>query len=339
MIERIAGIDYLRALMSVCVVAWHMNIAGSSVTYPKAEYFQRSLTVSDIVNFHILLLAVPTFMFISNYLYARNGPSAAVLQKRLRRLLLLLTFWPLAWILYNKGYRGLFEIVPHSVSAFAVAVMQAGYTIYYFFVSLMVCLLVTHWATALPARVQVGGFIVSTALLSVLPQLSSTSGLHALSAYWSPLNFVPFSFAAVLVAKHRDYIRSKKTLLSVVLIVLSAALSKFEWHFSAGDIFFPDGGYAIPPYTRSSLVFAVLAICIVAVESSIKDNVMIRFMAKYSLALYCLHLFVMEPMKRLVSRISQDHLIVTSVSFVLVIMASYAIAMLLRFYLREEVIM
>ena len=125
--------------MSVFVVAWHMKTAGSTVTYPKNTYFQHTLTVSDFVNFHVLVLAVPTFIFVSTYLYVLKGTSTTSLRKRLRRLSILLTFWPVAWILYKRGYSGLIEIIPHSLSSFLMTVFQAGETIYYFFVCLMVC--------------------------------------------------------------------------------------------------------------------------------------------------------------------------------------------------------
>ena len=339
MIDRIEGIEYLRAVMSVFVVAWHLKIAGSSVTYPKAEYSEHTLTVSDFVNFHVLLLAVPTFLFVSTYLYVHKGASATSLRKRLKRLSILLTFWPVAWILYKRGYPGLLEIIPHSPSSFLITLMQAGGTIYYFFVCLMVCLLITHVVVRRTVHVQVGGFILSTAFLSCLPQLSMASGLYALSEYWSPLNFVPFSFAAVLVAQHREYIHARKRILLGILILLSVLFAKFEWSYSAGEIFFPGEGYSIPPYTRPSVVLAVLAIGIIALEATVKANVIVTFMAKYALALYCLHLFVMEPIRGLVSKVSQNNLALASGSLVVVILLSYALALVMRVYLKEEVIM
>jgi peptidoglycan/LPS O-acetylase OafA/YrhL len=124
-----------------------------------------------------------------------------------------------------------------------------------------------------------------------------------------------------------------------MLTVLAIMFSKFEWNFSAGDMFFPGDGYSIPPYTRPSLVFAVSAISILALEATVKANAVVTFMAKYSLALYCLHLFVVEPVRGLVSRVSQSNLAVALGSFVLVILTSYALAMLLRVYVKEEIIM
>ena len=50
-------------------------------------------------------------------------------------------------------------------------------------------------------------------------------------------------------------------------------------------------------------------------------------------------LFVMDPIRGLVSRVSQNDLVLSSGSLVLVILLSYALAMVMRVYLKEEVIM
>lgn len=325
--------------MSLFVVAWHMKIAGATLAHPRAEYFGHTLTVSEFVNFHLLLLAVPTFIFVSSYLYAMNEVNGASLKKRIRRIGILLTFWPCAWIFYQSGLRGLLEAIPHSTRSLVVTLMQAGDTIYYFFVSLLACLLAAHAVAKRGLRIQMLGFAGATLLLCVLPQISSASGVGELSAYWNPLNFIPLSLGAVLVAQNREWIHRHRTSVVAVLAAVTTVLSKFEWTYAIGETYFPDEGVTVPPYTRASLVFAVLAVGIIALEAKIRTNRLVRFMAKYSLALYCLHLFLMEPIRRLVSKVSQDHFVATTVSFVLVILASYATAMFLRVYLKEEVIM
>ena len=56
-INRLEGFDYLRAIMSVFVVVWHMKGAGQSLIFSD-QYHKHVFTISDFVNFHILLLAV-----------------------------------------------------------------------------------------------------------------------------------------------------------------------------------------------------------------------------------------------------------------------------------------
>ena len=89
---RIQGIDYLRAIVSVFVVIWHMGGGGCSLIFSKEAYLGHVLTLSDFVNFHLLLLAVPTFIFISIYLYASKPICTTSLTKQLSRILVLLSF-------------------------------------------------------------------------------------------------------------------------------------------------------------------------------------------------------------------------------------------------------
>jgi hypothetical protein len=337
-IKHIEGFDYLRAIMSVFVVAWHMEGGGKSLIFSKDRYLEHVFTVSDFVNFHILLLAVPMFIFISNYLYVLGGVSDSVFRKRARRILILLTFWPIALVIFRNGYHGLLNLVPHSLSSLAVTALTAGHTIYYFFVSLILSFSITHIIAKLKFKLQIFGFILSIIIVASLPSFTKMYGFYFLSAYWNPLNFIPFPFAAVLLAQNEDYVRLKMIFLMNSSIVLFVLLSIFEWHYSVADIFFPGQGYAIPAYTRSSLVFGVIVLAILATDQRIKSNGIIKYMAKYSLALYCLHPFLMKPVKAVVAKIFQNETISTYTSIILVILFSYAIAAVLRIYLKEEVI-
>lgn len=339
MSNRIEGIEYLRAVMSVFVVAWHIRAATGIATYPSEEFVAHALTVYDFVNFHILLLAVPTFIYISNYIYAAKSPSRTSLKIRILRLSLLLTFWPVAWLLYKRGYRGLLEIIPHSFGALVLTILQAGETIYYFFVCLICTLLLTHVVAKRSRFFQLLGFAFSTLLLACLPQFSIAFGFHSLSEYWSPLNFAPYSFAAVLTAQNQEYVRSRTAIIVGMTLVLAVVFAKYEWNYSVGNIFFPGEGYAVPPYTRASSVFSVLAISVPAFQIKMKPNSVIKAMAKYSLALYCLHPFVIEPVTRLVSKVTHHDAASFCASLLLVMLLTYTLAFVLRAYLRDEVIM
>jgi hypothetical protein len=337
-INRIDGLDYLRAIMSCFIVIWHMKGAGMSLIFSEERYIEHVFTVSDFVNFHMLLLAFPTFIFISCYLYVLKGVSIVALKKRFRRILILLTFWPIALIIYHNSYHGLKNLLPHSLGNLAVTALTAGNTIYYFFVSLMICLLITHLIAKLNLRFQIFGFVLSVISLASLPALAKVSGFYPLIAHWNPLNFIPLTFAAVLVVQNINYIRLKIIILMSVSIVLVVLLSIFEWNYSVGDIFFPGQVYAIPAYARSSLTFGVIVVALLATDPKIKSNSIVRYMSKYSLALFCLHPFLIRPIKNAMAKIVQNELILTYGSIILVILSSYAIAMVLRIYLKEKVI-
>ncbi len=337
---RIEGIDYLRAMMSVFVVIWHMGGGGRSLIFSQDAYLQHVFTVSDFINFHLLLLAVPVFIFASIFLYSLKPASSTGFKKQFTRIFLLLSFWPIALILYRNGYQGLAAIVPSSPSDVVYIILRAGKTIYYFFTSLIICLFIAHLFMQINRKLQISLFLISIVLLAALPQLTKMTGFYPLSAYWSPLNFIPLSFAAVLCAQNRESIIKNRTVVLLLSLVLCVLFSIFEWNYSVDQIFIPGQGYAIPAYTRTSLLFAVMAVFTVMLDPRIKANSIIKYMAQYSLALYCLHPFLISPVKRMVSLVFHDSAIALSVSIIFVVISSYFIAMLLqKYYLRERVIM
>ncbi len=240
--HRIEGIDYLRVIMSIFVVVWHMGGGGQSLVFSKDEYLKHVFTASDLVNFHLLLLAVPTFIFVSIYLYASKPVSIIRLKKQLGRVFILLSFWPIALTLYNNSYQGLLSIIPNSPAEFVYTVLRAGNTVYYFFTSLIICLLAVHFFLQLDRKFQLPIFLVSIVLLAVLPQLTMTTGFYPLSAYWSPLNFIPLSFSAALFAQNQNNILKYRRIALLLSVVLCALFSVFEWKYSVGQIFFPGQG-------------------------------------------------------------------------------------------------
>lgn len=338
--DYLEGIDYIRAVMSVFVVFWHMGGGGKSLIFSPENYSRHTFTASDFVNFNVLLLAVPSFIFVSTFLYALGGPNNANLKKRIRRTLILLTFWPLAFLKYTNSYHGLLNLYPSYWGSIAAIVLSAGKTVYWYFVSLIVCLLLTHLIARLQFRLQMIGFILSVIVLASLPVLTKRFDFFPLSVYWSPLNFVPFCFAAVLVAQNLGYIQLKRSFLIGASIVLYCLFSIIEWNYAVGGIFFHGQNFAIPAYTRTSLLFGVLALAIFPLtEPGIKSGPVIKNMARYALALYCIHPFLTYQVETNLAKIIQNEIILTYTSIVLVILLSYAIATVLkRYYLREEVL-
>lgn len=336
----IEGIHYLRAIMSVFVVIWHMGGGRESLIFFEGAYLEHVFTASDFINFHLLLLAVPTFIFISIYLYSLNPPSTIGFTKQFTRIFILLSFWPVAFILYRNGYQGLMSIVPNSPLDLLYIILRAGKTIYYFFTSLIVCIVISHFYSQLNRKLQIALFLSSLILLTTLPQLTKITGFYALSAYWNPLNFIPLSLAAVLFAQNRESVINNRTIMLALSLVLCVLFSLLEWKYSVDKIFILGQGYAIPAYTRTSLLFAVIAVFIIALDSRIKATSFIKYMARYSLALYCLHPFMMSPVKKIVNIFFQNNILFLCVSTILVIASSYLVAMFIgKYYLQERIIL
>lgn len=335
--ERIQGLDYIRAIMSVFVVALHMEAAGKSLIFSPENYLQHTLTFSDFVNFQLLRLAVPAFIFVSCFLYVLHGASGQALKKRFKRLIVLLVFWPLALNIFQHGYPFLYSLVPHSPEALVTVVLRAGNTVYYFFVSLMFCLFVAHCAARLGSRGQIAGFIASLVVVACLPLITMLSQIHLLSAYWNPMNFIAFPFAAVLVARNGQFIDSRRTALAAASLALCSVFAILEWRYLISDAFFP--GPAIPAYTRVSLVFGVLSLSILALKPGIRSGPVTRFMATYALSLYCIHPFLMGPVGGYLAGFAIPPALKLYASLALVILLSYVLGPVLRLFLKDELLL
>jgi len=325
--------------MSIFVVIWHMGGGGYSLIFSKPDYATHAFVPSGFLNFHIFLLAVPVFIFISIYLFSIKQPSFAALRKRVSRLFLLLTFWSLILIFYNHSCRGL-PSLPWAPPLNAVyTILQAGQTIYYFFPSLIICLCAAYVFIRLNRKPLIMLMLASLAPLAVLPVFTKISNYYVASAYWNPFNFIPLTFAAVLVAQNTSFILKRKVQVFIFSLILSLFFAVFEWRYATGSIFFGGQIHAIPTYTRPSLMFEVMAIFTVAMDAKIKAPGVIRFMSKNSLALYCLHPFLILPVSRAVSFFIANKTEALNVSIALVVMSCYLIAVPLRqWYLREQLI-
>lgn len=301
--RRIEGIEWLRAAMSICVVAWHLAGGGRSLIFSD-RFVEHSFTLSDLVNFHILLLAVPTFVLISNYLLARCNPDAATALHRVRRVGLLLLFWPFMMMLFRGGWDGFVADVPSTVNDALVYILSAGDTVYYFFVSLLITNGLTILSNRLSLSINVALFAASVVGVGVVPFVSIAYDWPMLSAFWSPINFIPYSFAAIVVwrfvGKDSPPIRAVNA--AAVLVFIGCVSAALEWRFYANAVFFPGQYFNFPAYTRPSIILFSVAIFVAALRVRRRVPRVVGAMAKYSLALYCLHMFLVTPMRALLQR-------------------------------------
>jgi hypothetical protein len=340
MTHRIEGFDYAKVIMSLFVVIWHMHGIEKSLIFSKENFQQHSFSLSDLLNFNILLIAVPCFIFMSNYLYATKIAHIKILLHRLKRIAVLLAFWTFAIIIWQDGQKGLEQLQPESLPSLINIILTAGHTIYYFFISLIITLTLTHSLLRLSNGWLIAGMLISLALLAYLPFLTKTYNIYSLSAFWNPLNFTPYSFAAVIIARHHHLLMPIRYKLTFIAIMLYCLTTIFEWHYLTGRIFFDGQGYGIPAYTRTSLFWGVIAIAVISLNPCIKAPKLILFMSRYSLALYCLHFFLMGSISRFTATLSSNHALTTWSAIIFVIILSYGIAWVLKkFFLKPELLM
>lgn len=336
--KHINGIDWLRAFSSVFIVMWHMHAFGTSDIFSKQHYTGHQFDLSDFINFHILLVAVPLFIAISCYLFALKNTTNAYFKSRMFRIVSLLIFWVVMLYLWNSSIWYILGNIPLSMPELVLYIITGGHTIYYFFVCLLFCTILCFAATRLQFRTVLfmGGF--SCLVIISLPLLAEYTGYFWLSAHWNPLNFLPYPFASVLIARF-DYTRCNKVKLFCGLTFLFFAIlaaSILEWHYLISLVHFKGQGYAIPAYTRLSVFFSAYLILVCMLFSNIKTNFLINYMSERSLALFCLHPFFIPIIARLSSELPLFP--IQQVSPILVICMSYMASHLLSPFIKESML-
>lgn len=337
--DRIEGVQYLRTIMSIFVVIWHFHGCGTSEIFSKEDFPRHTFSWSDFCNFHILLLAVPSFVFMSIFFYALKPSNKSTFNKRLTRLVILITFWPVASILFKSGYNGIIESIPHSYTDAVITILTTANSGHYFFASLIINTMICHWYIKATVKWQFVMFLISLILLFLLPLISMRFQIPEICAYWSPLNFIPISFLAVLVANHRKHVQSCQRQYLIGALFLNLIFSILEWNYFIDPIFFTVDGYCIPAYTRVSLLFGVCALVILFLDPRLKSNYIIDFMSKFSLFLYCSQFFLIPLMQQFVNLFIEPQLANTYVAIFLVVSSSYLMGWILqKFYLKENVV-
>ncbi len=292
---RIEGLDWLRALMSFAVVTWHMGIVPRSNVFSAERLTSHSFSFSDFINFHVLLAAVPVFLAISCFLFARKQQNIRRLLPSFWRVLLLLMFWPVALKLWQGSIGQIASEVPLQPLRLIVYLCRAGETIYYFFVCLLFCYAICYIASALKTKWVLLAFVVSSIGLDCLAITAQVSRVSWLTVFWSPVNFVPFALGSVLVARVESNDRFVRNRNSIALACMGIAtvLAICEWTWMVDAVHFGGNGYALPAYTRTSLAFTAFGLLLIGFDPRIRTNVIVQYFAMTSLSLYCLHPFFM----------------------------------------------
>jgi len=342
--RRFAGIDYLRAVFSVCVVVVHLGYVSPSAIFDEERYADHTFTWSDFVNFYLLCLAVPVFVLISTYLYALKPTDSAGLGRRLGRIVRLLVFWSVLYqIFFYTGY-GFPKLIPHDAHGLTLYLITGGNTVYYFFISLAVVTVVTHGVRDLPSATVWALFALSTLLVGVMPILHEvlrpqTAWAMLLGLHANPLNFLPLAFAGVGLTR---LVQAEETRLldriGIAALGLGAVAAILDWTVYVDPCFFEVNRFALPAYTRPSLVFLAIAVLVLAVRARPAGNPVIAFMARHSLAVYCLHPFFVPVRYKMAQVLHLSGAAEVLVPLPIVLGLSYGASVVLPWFLRDEVL-
>lgn len=125
--ERQVSIDYLRALFSVCVVAVHLGYISPSNIFSKEFHIDHSFTLSDFANFYILLLAVPVFFLISNYLFSQKATNFSFCYLYIKRISKIALFWIVLHTIFKYEGWEVIDWLPNTLMGLAYFVLSGGH--------------------------------------------------------------------------------------------------------------------------------------------------------------------------------------------------------------------
>jgi len=199
----------------------------------------------------------------------------------------------------NVGWN-ILDRLPRTIEETISFIASGGHTVFYFFVSLMPLTAAAHLACRLGTRQLIVLLSLAVAVIGVLPILSIGLDASYLCQFWNPLNFLPYPFAAILLFRLLSY-HENKIPKRIVAIVLGAAIlgMLLDWTLYVNVMFFEIAPFAIPAYTRPSLVFLSIAVFAIVLTGAKRKYGCIEFMAANSLAVYCLHPLFVYPSMRL----------------------------------------
>jgi hypothetical protein len=223
----------------------------------------------------------------------------------------------------------------------AVILLLSGYaTIYYFFVSLAILTIITHYAKRLPTFLLLLLALLSIIIVGMLPIFSIKYQFYLLAATWNPMNFLPLPFAAIIIQRliSQNLRRLYWYLIIISLIVLAFFAGILDWTIYVNGGFFRVNLYAIPAYSRPSVILLSVLVLVLVVNFQMKKLAVIDFMAKHSLALYCLHYFFI-PMGLYVTTMFEMTGIISWLTSITVITGTcYILSLILPYFLNKDLI-
>ena len=291
MTKRNHGIDALRVVFAICVVMVHLGYVAPSAIFEQEAFSQHTFSWSDFLNFYVLLAAVPQFLLISLFLQVGKITDRRTLLKRVRHILLLLVFWATAYNAFIYAGWGITDSLPRNVSDGLGFVLSGGWTIYYFFVSLVFTTCLLFLIRNFSFRTTLIFFVASVLFTAAIPFLAILTGKAVLVVYWNPLQFVCYPFAALLIRHLLESRPDRAALWAGVFLVVGALLATLDWTVYKNGLFLKANQFAIPAYCRPSLLFISMSVFLFAHRYLNRESRVVGFLSGHTLSLYCIHPF------------------------------------------------
>lgn len=273
--SRDAGIDIIKAICIVMVLFWHLQpISGGILPYNNYASFLGKEAIR-LFYYNITLLAVPTFILISLYLFINKASHIEnYWKKRSIRLIQIFLFWVcIQFILYlllgGKLPLPLKTIIPRG----GPAIPYIGSSMSYF---LFILILFTIWTFLFLKLAEKIKLILSIVIVALSCLYFALSPIYGLSI--DPMSMKNY-FIYIPVAYYLQNYKNKFVQYRICFFI-GFFLSVFaELTFSG----------ATSSYGRLSIFFGVLSLVSLFISGWFTTNRPIEFLAKYSLGIFALH--------------------------------------------------
>ncbi len=281
------GFDYLRVFFMSMVVLGH-----SEVFLQFGASCGKNINFWDYAWFEVQSTAVPAFVLISSMLFVMKPPDKRRILDRLAKLGYLYVFWVSAWVIYSKEKPDL-----NALSVLEFLLRGGGWHFYTF--SVLIVLTPVSWiAYNLPGRAKWLGLIASVAIVYITFVWVRTGFKWVYHPYyWLPTCFIIMPFvAAILTPKLSIFLTSRKRcILWAVILLFAGIIAAFhEWSFAAPVSMNLDGRQWLPKAARLSIQFTAIAMVCLSFIRKKPPGIIIAFLAKNSLGVYCIHGFFLR---------------------------------------------
>lgn len=295
------GIEWLRAIFIAFVVSMHLNIAQK---FAQASGNGHSLTGFDILQSQIFCMAVPGFLLIAVFLQAIKNPEWGKVRAHLIDTVFLCAFWVGGWLVWTHG-----KPEPGITGLIKYFLKGGGWAFYFF-----VILLIVHIAYAIIRKVPNKGLwlgLFLTSSLVMVAFLTMALKSHAwtrIETYWWPISFLPIPFMALLLARHWPSLSGNPGLYRKILcsaLALSLAAGILEWRFAASATIAAELPLRpfLPEYLRLSPLLIAFSVTLAALKLRSAPQ-WVRFIARNSLGIFCLHVFILRGLHRMIASVA-----------------------------------
>lgn len=297
------GFDYLRVLFMMMVLLGHSNFFFEAALH-REKVVGAGPNFWDFMYYELQSAAVPSFVLMSMLLFAIRKPSWAKTVDRVKKLGYLYAFWVGAWVLCTK-------IRPEmSLAGIIEFFLRGGGWLFYTFATLMLLTPVCWLVTKLNKKLLIGAFIASVLIVLatfywIYKDFKWINGDY----YWLPSCFIMMPVIAVIIIPYIPSLKENFKLRNIVLLaslLLGVGLAIAEWQYHAPVEMVNNERNWMTKFARLSVHFVALSLLVGSLSFKNRAPFIIRFFARNSLGVYCLHPFMLGGLVGIVKPFSKS---------------------------------